>query len=270
MTEVDTFVEDFLSHRYDPVKAHEYYLLNRKLKGRKAADADFEKMNKNDAQKTLNADLKKSPKVKPTRRIDAAEQKLIRARALASRIQDPAVKARVLARVVAAEHKLMKLQGKHGVTPKAKTSAKATKAPVKTSAKSKTEESPAKKAVSRAHPQSKVAFSGKSVKLKPGQRMEEDETPVTSPRGAKLVDYDGKGLGTAKYADGSVYTSSGWAGTNASRSRRASEAESRLIRNRTRANKIKDPKKKAAALAKLRASEAKLRKILDDREARKT
>lgn len=270
MTDTDEFVETFLSHRYDAVKAHQYYIENRKLKGRKAADAEYEKMNSDDAKKTLSADLKKTPKVKATRRIDAAEQKLIRARSLASRIQDPAVKARVLARVVAAEGKLKKLQGKHGVPAKAPVHTKPDKVGRKPGDPQYGDDPPAKKAVSRAHPQSKTAFSGKPVKLKPGQRMEEDETPLASPSGSKLVDYNGKGLGKATYADGSVYTSSGWRKGGASRSRRASEAESRLIRNRTQANKIKDPKKKAAALAKLRASEAKLRKILDAREARKT
>lgn len=36
MTDVDAFIEDFLSHEYDPVKAREYYLRTRKLKGRGA------------------------------------------------------------------------------------------------------------------------------------------------------------------------------------------------------------------------------------------
>lgn len=34
MTHVDEFIEDFLQHEYDPVKARAYYLRTRKLKGR--------------------------------------------------------------------------------------------------------------------------------------------------------------------------------------------------------------------------------------------
>lgn len=248
MTVLEEFVEEFLSHEYDPVKAHEYYMKNRNLKGRKAADAEFEKMNVADAQKTLDKDLKKNPKVKPTRRIDEAEKKVIRARALASRIQDPAVKAKVLARVVAAEKKLKAIQTKHGVAPKAPTPSQ--------SKSDKPSDPPAKKTGARAHPESKVAFSGKPVAVKRGKRMEEDETPVKSPSGAKLVDYDGKGLGKATYADGLVYTSSGW-----SKARQVGQQESPLIRARTKANKIKDPKKKAQALSKIRALENRLKDI---------
>ncbi len=37
MRDVNTFLEDYLQHaEYDPVKAREYYLRTRKLKGRKA------------------------------------------------------------------------------------------------------------------------------------------------------------------------------------------------------------------------------------------
>lgn len=35
MPDVDGFIDDFLQHDYDPVKAREYYLRTRKLKGRK-------------------------------------------------------------------------------------------------------------------------------------------------------------------------------------------------------------------------------------------
>lgn len=34
MTDVEQFIDDFLQHDYDPVKAREYYLRTRKLKGR--------------------------------------------------------------------------------------------------------------------------------------------------------------------------------------------------------------------------------------------
>lgn len=36
------FVEDFLAHKYDPVKAHEYYERTKKLKGRKKGSSESE------------------------------------------------------------------------------------------------------------------------------------------------------------------------------------------------------------------------------------
>lgn len=119
------FIGEFLQHDYDPVKAHEYYMRVRKLKGRAGVQKDakakaYETHVVGDAQKRLNTDLKTSPKIKATRRISKAEQRLIRARALVMRIKDPQVKADMMARLVAAERKLKAIEKKHGITPKKK------------------------------------------------------------------------------------------------------------------------------------------------------
>lgn len=130
------------------------------------------------------------------------------------------------------------------------------------------------------NPQSRIGYNGKPLK-KLGSRMEEDETPNTSPSGAKLVDYDGKGLGKATYSDGSVYDAAvGWkqggraavtsakAANNAQRAksgmnprRRIGQAEQKLIRAKTLANRVKDPVTKAALLNRLAATERKLKSV---------
>lgn len=198
MSKHDAFLEDFLEHKYDPIKAREYYLRTRKLKGRatakdRAKAKEYVTRTTADAQSKLSADVKKNGvKKNPARRIGAAEQKLIRARSLAERIKDPVLKAEMLAKISAAEKKVGAVKAKQ---PKTAPKAPAKKASTK---------------VASVAPGSKVAYNGKPVKIKPGARMEEDETPNTSPSGAKLKDFDGKGLGKAVYADGSVFTSSGW------------------------------------------------------------
>lgn len=194
MTDANTFVENFLKHDYDPVKAHAYYLRTRELKGRasaaeKAGAKSYQQHQVGDAQKKLNADLKKAGPVKlsKVRRIGAAEQKLIRARSLAMRVKDPQVRADMIARVSAAEKKLRKIKGTIDLIHP-------------------------KKAVNKAkvNPRSKVQYNGKPLK-KLGTRMEEDETPEVSPTGAKLKDYNGTGLGKGTYADGYVYDAAvGW------------------------------------------------------------
>lgn len=119
MTDVSEFIEGVLEHRgaYDPVAAREYYLRTRKLKGKEAGGTDgpateYEKRQIGSAQKQLNADLKKNPKVKMNRkrRIGAAEQKLIRAKSLANRIKDPMVKRDALARLASADKKLKNIK----------------------------------------------------------------------------------------------------------------------------------------------------------------
>ncbi len=114
MTDSNEFIENFLEHRsiYDPVKAREYYLRTRKLKGRIGVQKDaqakaYETHVVGNAQKKLNSDLKGAKvKMNPARRIDAAEQKLIRAKSLAARVKDPVVKADMLAQISAMEKKL--------------------------------------------------------------------------------------------------------------------------------------------------------------------
>lgn len=167
MTDVNEFVDNFLAHEYDPVKAREYYLRTRQLKGRKKASA-----------KPIN-------------------------------------------------------------------------------------------------PRSKVGYNGKPLK-KLGTRMEEDETPDVSPSGAKLKDYNGKGLGRATYADGSVYDAAkGWTTkykanianidktdkANTPVKRRIGAAEQKLIRAKSLAMKVKDPKRKAVLLQRLSATERKLKAV---------
>lgn len=204
MTLSREFVEEFLQHKYDPVKAREYYLRTRKLKGKvSASDAEkakeYETRTTADAQNRLNADLKKmTVKKNPARRIGEAEQKLIRAKSLATRIKDPVLRADMQAKIAESEKKLSKVKAAiPSPAKKAATPAKKAAAPVK-------------KAEAPAASGSKVTFSGKPVKIKPGTRMEEDESPETSPSGAKIKDFVGAGLGKAIYTDGSVFTTSGW------------------------------------------------------------
>lgn len=126
MTNVIEFVDNFLEHEYDPVKARQYYLRTRKLKGRAgvAKDANakaYETGVVDAAQKQLSSDLKKNPKVKTNtkRRIDAAEQKLIRAKSLAQRVKDPVVRADMFAQIAATEKKLKSVKTKTlGLTTK--------------------------------------------------------------------------------------------------------------------------------------------------------
>lgn len=158
MTTVDKFIEDFLQHEYDPVKAREYYLRTRKLKGRKPAKArpplnedeippntpsgaklvDFKNgvatysdgtqvdntgwvkpKSKAEAQAKVDAaqaqnnsnraknglEPRSSIKVKG-RRIGTAEQRLIRARTLASKIKDPAKRRAMIQKISATQAKL--------------------------------------------------------------------------------------------------------------------------------------------------------------------
>ncbi len=122
-------------------------------------------------------------------------------------------------------------------------------------------------------PKSKVTYDGGPVVIKPGTRMEEDQTPLVSPSGAKLVDYVGAGLGTAKYADGSVFTSSGWTGLpkapvtskpiTAAKKRKIGAAEQKIIRAKTLAKKIKDPVEKRNRLQEISAAEKRLKAILN-------
>jgi hypothetical protein len=182
MTEVEEFIEAFLEHAdhsdYDPVKAREYYLRTRKLKGRKAA-------------------------------APAAPKKVDR--------------------------------------------------------------------------RSTVDYYGKPLP-KLGKRFEEDQSPLSSPGGNTTVKtYDGgpHGLGRATYADGYTYDAkTGWSKpaakaapkaksstSSATKARRVSNAESNLIRARTKANKIKDPQKKQQVLTKLHSMENRLRVIQGTRKS---
>lgn len=137
MTNPSEFIQNFLEHAYDPVKAHEYYLRTRKLQGKasaveKAGAKEYESHVVGTAQKRLNADLKKQKvTMNPRRRIGAAEQKLIRAKSLAARIKDPDVKADMLRRIAATERKLRSVKKRH-LSPRKKTSHHTPRRPVKT------------------------------------------------------------------------------------------------------------------------------------------
>lgn len=108
-------------------------------------------------------------------------------------------------------------------------------------------------------------YDGKTLP-KLGTRMEEDTTPNVSPQGAKLVSYDGHGLGRAVYADGHVYDArTGWQSKTpiqkGSRAQRAAQAHQRINRARALINKINDPKRKAQLLQRLKVAEDKLHRI---------
>jgi hypothetical protein len=55
---------------------------------------------------------------------------------------------------------------------------------------------------------------GKPQKRTSAPRIEEDDSPLKSPSGAKLVDYDGAGSGLAVYEDGTTYDGYGWRDKN--------------------------------------------------------
>lgn len=117
--EVKDFLSDFLSHGYDPVKAHEYYMRIRQLKGRAGVQKDkqaklYETKTIGAARQQVKKDIKGTKvKMNPKRRIDAAEQKLIRAKSIAQRIKDPTVKADFLARIAESQKKLNTVKKKH-------------------------------------------------------------------------------------------------------------------------------------------------------------
>ncbi len=121
MTDVGEFVENFLQHEYDPVKAREYYLRTRELKGRqkKASDVVVSKLAPVKALPGV-----KKVKINPLRRISASEQKLIRAKSLANKVKDPKAKASLLKRLSETEKKLKKAMGKYA--PSAKKDSEAT------------------------------------------------------------------------------------------------------------------------------------------------
>ena len=107
---------------------------------------------------------------------------------------------------------------------------------------------------------------------KRGKRMEEDQTPAVSPNGAKLVSYDGKGLGKAVYSDGRVYDPKvGWVKRSPqerkafeatkSRTRRVQQATTKLTRLRESIKSIKNPSVRTEMQRRLRAAEAKLKKL---------
>lgn len=104
-------------------------------------------------------------------------------------------------------------------------------------------------------PKTQAGYPGKPHKL--GTMLEEDMSPMASPRGAKLTAYDSgpHGLGRATYADGNVYDAkTGWANNH-----RINAAESKLIRARTLATKVKDPKAKTQLMNRISAAEEKLK-----------
>lgn len=117
-------------------------------------------------------------------------------------------------------------------------------------------------------PQSQITYSGKPVQIKPGKKTHEDETPNVSPSGSKLVDFNAgpDGLGKAVYADGSVFTSSGWkkpaskaeGQLAAGAAKRLNDAQRKLSAARTQASKLENPKDKKALLNRISAAEKKL------------
>lgn len=132
---------------------------------------------------------------------------------------------------------------------------------------------PAAKAV---NPGSKLAFRGGPLN-KLGTRIEEDETPVSSPSGAQLTTYDQgpHDLGRATYADGSVYDAkTGWSSKapapapvpvakvnkSTNRKQRMAQVQKKMARARRLANRISDPQRKREVLRRLANAEQKLEK----------
>lgn len=122
------------------------------------------------------------------------------------------------------------------------------------------------------------------VPPKSRKNIQEDTVPMKSPTGAKLVDFNGKNGGQAVYSDGHIFDSNGWHKPSSSsagrsvadaakkqndaekaknfpRARRIGQAEQKVIRAKTLANKVKDPKAKAALLTRIAAVERKLKAV---------
>ena len=121
MTNVGEFIEDFLEHEYDPVKARAYYLRTRKLKGRKPGSVESEKRNAAAARSAqiqkLSQQRKKlaESKEKVTsnkdprevqRRIAQQRKRLAEAKEKATRIKDPVKRNAIERKLAAFEAKL--------------------------------------------------------------------------------------------------------------------------------------------------------------------
>lgn len=99
------------------------------------------------------------------------------------------------------------------------------------------------------------------------KRVEEDEVPMNSPSGAKLVDYDGKGPGKATYSDGSTFDGNGWAkpaskaagASKATRAKRINNAQRKLSQARLRASRIKNARARKLMLSRIAITEKRLK-----------
>lgn len=81
---------------------------------------------------------------------------------------------------------------------------------------------------------------------KPAQKkqkiLQEDEVPMKSPKGSKLLSFTGDRGGRAIYEDGSTYDSSGWNSGKVSARHRLTVAQRNLNQAKKMARTRKDPK----------------------------
>lgn len=85
------FIQDFLQHEYDPVKAHEYYERTKKLKGRKAAvaaPASDRQRSGGDAEATLVTSPRRPNPNSAKQRREAAEARVAALQARLDRLND--------------------------------------------------------------------------------------------------------------------------------------------------------------------------------------
>jgi hypothetical protein len=75
--------------------------------------------------------------------------------------------------------------------------------------------------------------------------LQEDEVPMTSPHGAKIVNFSGKNGGEATYTDGSVYGVNGWNSGKSTPDARLQAMHKQIASLETWAKSIKDPKARA-------------------------
>lgn len=85
----------------------------------------------------------------------------------------------------------------------------------------------------------RAAAPGKKVR-----RVEEDGVPETSPSGAKLIDYDGRGAGRATYADGSTFDGAGWNSTGHKLNTRLQAAQEKIQAAKVKARKMPPERRK--------------------------
>lgn len=114
-------------------------------------------------------------------------------------------------------------------------------------------------------------LKNRKLKGKKPNRVEEDQVPMKSKTGAKLVDFSKgpHGMGQAVYSDGSSFDGNGWTTSKskaqgkakASAAERKNAAQRKLSQARVRANKIKSPRARKAMLNRIASAERKLSAI---------
>ncbi|CAB4193311.1 hypothetical protein UFOVP1246_77 [uncultured Caudovirales phage] len=84
-------------------------------------------------------------------------------------------------------------------------------------------------------------------------KLEEDEVPYTTRTGAKILDYDGTGSGSATYSDGSTFDGKGWSKQTARAGFRGGRGKNRT-NDETNSERVTENKRQKAAEARFQAN----------------